>query len=132
MTHSRRTFRAVVIGLALAAFTQFFALAVTGGGHGWTTPFWFSPALFVLNPVAFVRAAGDRKPGAIDIMLVALAGALDVALFAKTQQEGVEYFWRVSPLNWVWLALWALWQLAVPTKLALIALRRGSSANQEG
>ncbi|MDB5675618.1 MAG: hypothetical protein JWM65_2600 [Sphingomonas bacterium] len=121
MTNRARTFAAVTIGLALAMFTQFIALLMTGAGHGWITPFWFSPLLFVLNPIAFTRVVGGRKgaPG-IEIVLIVVGVALDVALYSRTMAEGVEYFWRVIPFNWVWLALWSGWQLALIGKVGAI------------
>ena len=122
---SKNVFRAIVIGLSLAAFTQFFALAITGGGHGWTTPFWFSPVLFVLNPVAFVRVVGEQKKAlGIDIVLVVIGVALDAGLYVQTVAEGVQYFRGATLLNGVWLALWSAWQVAVLVALArTIALR---------
>jgi hypothetical protein len=113
-----------VLGLALAMIAQFIALLMTGAGHGWITPFWFAPLLFVLNPIAFVRVAGRRKGGTIDILLIALAVMLDVALYAKTAAEGVAYFWRVSPFNWLWLALWSAWPIAVAANLAYMSMSR--------
>jgi len=123
---------AIALGLVLAAIAQFIALAIAGAGHGWITPFWFSPALFVLNPIAFARAARRGKAEAVDIVLIALAGALDVALFAMTLQEGTQYFSRVSPFNWIWLGLWLLWQIAGPVNLALIELRGRPDADDQG
>ena len=128
MTDTNRTFVAIAIGLAMAAIALWIAFAMTGFGEGWIAPFLFSPALFLLNPFAFVRASGGRAHAlAIDILLVVVAVALDVALLAMTRQEGVEYFWRVRPLNWVWLILWSLWQLAIVGKLAIRLAPRAHS-----
>jgi hypothetical protein len=129
VTNRGRTFVAVAIGLALAALAQFVALLMAGAGHGWVTPFWFSPALFVLAPIAFVRVGGRGKaaPG-IEIVLVMVGLALDVALYSAAVAEGVDYFWRVTPFNWVWLALWSGWQVALAGKVASVLM----SARRDG
>ena len=125
MTNRARTFAAVTIGLALAVFTQFIALLMTGAGHGWITPFWFSPLLFVLNPIAFTRVVGGPKGApVIDIILIVIGVALDIALYTRTVGEGVEYFWRVAPFNWVWLVFWSLWQAGVACRIAYALMLR--------
>lgn len=125
VTNRGRTFAAVAIGLALAMFTQFIALLMTGAGHGWITPFWFSPLLFVLNPIAFTRVASGRKGApVIDIILIVIGVALDIALYTRTVAEGVEYFSRVAPFNWVWLAFWSMPQVGVACRIAYLLMLR--------
>ena len=120
MSDINRTFVAIALGLAMGAIALWIAFAMTGFGEGWIAPFLFSPVLFLLNPLAFVRASGSRaRAFPIEIILVVVAVGLDVALLVMTLREGVEYFWRVSPLNWVWLILWSSWQVAIVGKLAI-------------
>ena len=89
------------------------------------TPFWFSPLLFVLNPIAFTRVAGGPKGApVIDIILIVIGVALDIALYTRTVGEGVEYFWRVAPFNWVWLVFWSLWQAGVACRIAYALMLR--------
>lgn len=116
---------AVLSGVALAALAQMLALGMTGAGHGWITPFLFSATLFLLNPIALLRlAAGQTRTIKIDVLLIAAALILDGALYVMTVREGVEYFWRVTPLNWVWLGFWSLWQVGVACRIAYVLTSR--------
>ncbi|HYG28700.1 MAG TPA: hypothetical protein VD887_00640 [Allosphingosinicella sp.] len=118
----------IVVGLAVAALAQLLALLVTGAGHGWGQPLRFSPALFVVYPIVFVRL---RSPGTLawaDVALLAGAGLLDLLLVRQTGIEGSEYFHSVMampPIPHLWLLLWLLWQaLAVKILVSGIFLPR--------
>jgi CDP-diglyceride synthetase len=127
VSDTNRTFVAIAIGLATGALALWIALSMTGFGEGWIAPFLFSPILFLLNPFAFVRASGSRARAlTIELILIVLAMVLDAALVRMTLREGVDAFWRVSPLNWVWLALWSGWQVAVVGKVAFALMSRRS------
>lgn len=115
--------RAIAIFFAIggAALAHYIALALGGAGHGWTQPFFFSFALWLLLPLTAIRA-GNRKSGrseaaAANISLAALALILDVALVVSTKVSGDEHFENVAnlfpPLVMAWIAIWLSWQ--VPT-----------------
>lgn len=116
----------IVWGLMLATLGQALAFMMLGAGHGWVTPFYFSPALFLVYPLAFIRMqAPERLPSRlIDLLLVVIAIALDVWLVEQTRNEGVEYYRRVMaamPLfPMLWILVWLGWQW-----IALSVLIRG-------
>ena len=117
-----------VIGLLLAFFGHFLALATAGAGHGWTTPLWASFLLWIVLPATFatISPLGRQRFGGKHelLALVALAIAADAALIWATIREGTQYFWvameTATPFPILWLAIWGSWQL-----LALIALTKG-------
>ena len=114
------------LGLATALLTQFIGLGMTGAGHGWIAPFYFSMPLFLLYPAALIRAFRSGRGGmAIDLALLAVALALDLLLLRNIFGEENRYFhtlWgRFPGFVLLWIALWAGWQA-----LALIALLRNS------
>lgn len=114
---------AVLSGVALAALAQMLALGMTGAGHGWITPFLFSVTLFLLNPIALLRlTAGQTRSITIDVLLIVIALILDGALYVMTVREGAEYFWRVTPFNWVWLVFWSMWQVGVACRIAYVLM----------
>ena len=113
-------------GVVIAAVAQFIALMLTGAGHGWITPFWFSPALWLLMPIVLVRLrnrvpskTGSPLPN-VSLLLIALA--LDIALIIRTFAEGSDQFMNGSdylmkvaavdpPLVMTWILLWLSWQI---------------------
>jgi hypothetical protein len=113
-----------VIGLAFAVTTTLIGMAMTGAGHGWITPFFFSFAGFALFPIAFARFvfATETRMGT-NIALIAVAVILDVWLLVNTLEEGLRYFHKVGVFAYVWLALWSIWQIA----FVLTAVRRRKS-----
>ena len=109
-----RAWKAGLAGVAAAVVAQFVALLLTGAGHGWIPPFWFSLWLWPLLPLTLIRL-GQRRSHALDTGLIMLALALDAALVVATIDEGTEYFRPVITMGWpvvaVWLALWLSWQV---------------------
>jgi hypothetical protein len=120
-----------IAGLLIAAFALMVAFGLAGGGHGWVTPMFFSLALFLAYPAALVRltATGPRWVS-VDLVIVAVGGIADVALFLATIQEGTQYFWRVfnsfALIPILWLALWFGWQA-----IALLCLTRDRAARED-
>ena len=122
----RRAVAAVGAGLALAFVTTFLGLMLSGAGHGWTSPFFFSMPLVVLYPAAFLLATGrcafTRPSG---VALVGLGLLLDLALAVMTVGES-EYFFRMMEQDGApevasaWVLLWLVWQAA-----AFVAAVRG-------
>lgn len=109
----------LLFGLMVAAFAQYLALTMTGAGHGWIAPFFYSPALFVAYPLVLVRIFGRgagaprRRRLAIDLLLVTAAVLLDVLLVRSTLAEERQYFEAVMalpPFPHLWLLLWTAWQ----------------------
>jgi hypothetical protein len=118
-------------GLVVAGFAQCLALLMTGAGHGWITPFFYSPALFVAYPIVLVRIFGKdsgaprRRWLAVDLLLVAAAVLLDFLLVRTTLDEGIQYVERVMavpPLPHLWVLLWVAWQALAVGLLAARAL----------
>ena len=117
-----------VIGLLLAFFGHFLALAIAGAGHGWTTPLWASFLLWIVLPATFATISPRGRQlfgGKRDLLALAAVGMVaDAALIWVTIHEGTQYFWAAmetaTPFAVLWLAVWASWQL-----LALVALANG-------
>ena len=106
---------AVVAGLLIAAFAALLALGMAGGGHGWATPVFFSMGLFLAYPAVLLRlTALGRQWFVVDLGIVGLAAAADLALLSGTVNEGTEYFWRVVEMSAafliLWLLIWFAWQ----------------------
>ena len=121
--------RAIVLGtlgLLPALAAQWIALGIGGAGHGWVGPVFFSMPLFLLYPLAFLRAlpspAGAQRADAI---LLAAAGGLDFLLLGDmilVEKAYVLAAVGAAPgLVALWLALWAAWQ--VPAVAALLRNR---------
>jgi hypothetical protein len=125
--------RAVVAGIAgviTAAAAQFLAAMISGGGHAWVEPFFFSAAMWVMFPLMFIRVqqhrAGSDKLAPLDWLVMLLAIALDILLVMTTIERdepllpmfgtGTERFVRVlrtdPVLPALWIALWLSWQIA--------------------
>lgn len=120
---------AAITGLVFAVLAQLLAAILIGPGEGWYQPFYFSPALFILYPIVFIRlAAPEELPWAgLDVLLVAAAVILDWLLVKATVQEGIQYFDKVMALPpWphLWLFLWLLWQGLALKLIAGWVLRR--------
>lgn len=119
------------IGVLVGLFSLYVALAMTGAGHGWVTPFFFSLACPILFPLAAVRLArADRGGVGMSVAIVILAVVLDLLLLNATISEGVGYMHRVGGIAWLWLSLWALWQVVALATLVLqgMAMRRRDDA----
>jgi hypothetical protein len=123
-------------GIAIAAVAQFIAFMLTGAGHGWITPFWFSLSLWLLLPLVLVRLRGRAISGAGSLLrnasLLPLALALDLALIVATFVEGSDqiisgphYFMKVTAagpmLVVTWIMLWLSWQVGA----LLLLFRKG-------
>ena len=120
----------IVVGLTLAAITQFIALLLTGAGHGWTAPLRYSLILFLAYPFALVRRA-DRTGTSIlpDVVALGLGVCASLLLIAETwtKEAGIiGQFIRVNGIHVVilWVLLWLGWQaLTVQTILSRIGRR---------
>lgn len=110
---------ATVVGLVYALLCAFFAFAMGGAGHGWLTPLFVSLSGFVLFPLSFSCAA-TRASRTLCIAVLVLLALSDVALYLKTQTEGVEYFHRAGSAGLLWITMWlvghvpAAWPLVFP------------------
>lgn len=116
-----KLFAAILFGLLYALLCTFFAFVMAGAGHGWITPLFVGLSGFVLFPLACWCMAA--RPGrAICIAVLVLLALSDLALYLKTQTEGVEYFHRAGGFGLFWIALWlaghvpAAWPLAFPRR----------------
>ena len=117
------TNRAATLGLLLALFGNFLAFMLAGAGHGWCSPIFVSPALFVAYPFVLVRGAHleAKRSGSswVDLATLALALAADVHFvlfftsFENTDTllrehvpgEGFLEAWVVIWIGWQFLAL---------------------------
>ncbi len=103
-------FLGVIYGLVVAAL----AFIMGGGGHGWISSL-ISAVGVVLLPLALV-AWINRWRGLLGVVL-ALGGAVDVALIGATAREGFEgverTFAAVPMWLFAWGALWIFWQIAL-------------------
>ena len=125
--------RAVVAGVAgviTAGAAQFLAAVISGAGHAWGEPFFFSAAMWVMFPLMFIRVqqhrAGSDELAPLDWLVMLLAIALDVLLVIATIEReepllpmfgtGTERFVQVFLMDPVllalWIALWLSWQIA--------------------
>ena len=116
---------AIGLGLTLAAFAEYWALGIAGGGHGWVVPFFLSPVLFVLNPVAFDLVLRAQPRLSVVTILLAIAVVSDCTLIFATQGDEPAYFWKDAALfyNLDWVGLWVLWQVAA--LVAMMCMARG-------
>ena len=77
-----------VAGVITAAVAQFLAAMISGAGHAWVEPFFFSPAMWVMFPLMFIRVqqhrAGSHGLPALDWLVLLLAIVLDVLLVMTT------------------------------------------------
>lgn len=107
-----------VLGLLAWFATQAVALGLSGGGHGWTGPFFFSMPLIILYPLTFILAFSSkaRSPN-VEVSLWAAAIVLNLLLLANIFSSEHDYFirmWRFSDGSLfisIWLGLWAGWQV---------------------
>jgi FtsH-binding integral membrane protein len=110
---------ATVTGLVCVSCCALFAFAMGGAGHGWLTPLFVSLSGFVLFPLTFSCAA-TRASRTLCMAVLVLLALADVALYLKTQNEGVEYFYRAGGFGLFWIAMWlaghvpAAWPLVFP------------------
>jgi len=121
---------AVVAGVITAVVAQFLAFMISGAGHAWVEPFFFSPAMWVTFPLMFIRVqqhrAGSDELALLDWLVMLLAIALDLLLVITTIETedpllpmfgtGTERFVQVFLMEPVlvalWIALWLSWQIA--------------------
>jgi len=96
--------KAGLAGVAAAAVAQFVALLLTGAGHGWIRPFWFSLWLWPLLPLTLVRLGQRRRQLALDAGLLLLAVVLDVALVLPPPEKAS----NISGPTSRWAGPWSL------------------------
>lgn len=120
-----RLLPALIGGVVAALICLYVAFLMTGAGHGWITPFWFSLGGFLVFPVGLGvwLAPATRRIAPIYGILLLVALVSDVMLYVMSDAEGWQYFHRAAPFNYVWLALWSLWQFAILSAF-LTALQR--------
>jgi hypothetical protein len=117
------------IGLLIGLFSLYVALVMTGAGHGWITPFFFSLACPVLFPLVAVRLArADCGGVGMSIVIIMMAVVLDLILLNATTREGVGYMHRVGGIAILWLSLWALWQVVALATLVVQSMARRDKA----
>jgi hypothetical protein len=103
--------RAALVGFVAALLLVFLGFFLAAGGHGWVTPFFFSPIALLLFPsagaLAFARPSIAWLVAAITI--VALYIVADVVLYLMTVSE-LSYFRRVTHgipgIVGFWFLLW--------------------------
>ncbi|MES2441720.1 MAG: hypothetical protein V4574_02740 [Pseudomonadota bacterium] len=110
-------------GLVLALFAQATAFMMVGAGHGWISPFFVSPLLFVAMPVALIRVSDfTRLAIGVELLLLIAAIAADAWLICATLGE-YSYFEhilaRYPGIAWPWILIWAGWQVAAAASLAI-------------
>lgn len=115
-----------VLGLLAWALAQAIALGMTGAGHGWVGPFFYSGFLVVLYPLVFIRALGSwRGPIWVDIGVLLVGAVLSVLILNNILVGERRYFlmlWRDAPeFVAIWLGLCVLWLV-----IALIPLLSGA------
>jgi hypothetical protein len=108
----------IVGGVVIAAFMQAIAIVMAGGGEGWVSPIYFSLTMFVLFPTS-LKLLSARKSGdlSLNVVLVAIAGMLNFALYRSSLVEGEGYVHRVGSFGVLWILLWFSWQLIVVADL---------------
>jgi len=116
-------------GAAAAAILGFLAMAMTGAGHGWTSPCRLSAFSLVTFPLIGIAAAmrtSNARLFLAGILVLAAIGS-DVRLLGSTQAEGVQYFDRA--LNSIpevvvsWLVIWICSQ-AIAAGIFIVTDRR--------
>jgi hypothetical protein len=117
----------LVIGSAFGLIILGVGIVVAGLGHGWTTPLWFSFLGPIVCPVVVFRLLNfkDRYLW-FDIALLIGGVFLDLTIYIKTIEDGVSYFYRVGEFAYVWIGLWAIWQVALVIKLVFSAFNLNS------
>lgn len=101
----------IVFGLLCALLAQLLGFMMIGAGHGWVFPFGYSPVLFILYPVAFVRFVQKGSRNVLpEIVLLLAAAALDLRLYDNMTGAERAYYGRPGALSYVWLAFWFFWQ----------------------
>jgi hypothetical protein len=105
-----------------AAVAQFLSVLLSGAGHGWVEPFFFSPAMWITLPLMAIRlsrraAGSDSLDWVVDGLVLIWGLILDVLLVIATASgTGTEIFLKVAtmglPLVALWMALWLSWQIA--------------------
>jgi hypothetical protein len=133
----KRRIAAALAGVVLAAAAQFIALLLSGAGHAWVEPFFFSALLWPALPLMAIRLQG-RAAGSnpmVDGTALLFGLILDALLVMATVDgmggafpmfgTGTERFLKVAaaalPLVLLWIALWLSWQGAA----LLLCLRGG-------
>lgn len=107
-----------VLGLAYGVVVTYFAIGMTGAGHGWMSAS-FSVLGILILPVFGVALA--YRASRLGWVLMRIVGAamlvVDTAIFIATMREGASYIgvvWHSRPaMLFFWTALWVAWQVAV-------------------
>ena len=108
----------IALGLGLAALAQLLALFLAGAGHGWITPYFVSPALWVLIPVTLYIIRDNARFGMLAFgSMLAIALGADLLLINWTLDEWDAFLFYIQvadlvglPIMGLWLCLWFFWQ----------------------
>jgi hypothetical protein len=101
------------------------AACLTGAGEGWVTPFFVSPALFLLLPATLAVGRPESSRGRLLLVAVVIAAVVaDCLMVTWSFGERYEFRWYAQVnglIGWIiiglWICLWFFWQV-----LALRAL----------
>ena len=104
-------------GLVIAAIAEFLGLMLSGAGHGWTQPIFYSLLLFAAWPLALLRIPRpEGTSAAFDLFMLVLGVGATVLLFVQSAGES-EYIRRLIaledlavPVMVAWLLVWFGWQ----------------------
>jgi len=102
----------IFIGCIIGVFQLILSALIAGAGHGWTTPFWFGIAGMIAYPLAMLSLFRSWSTS-VYVIIIAAAIVSNVLLFGMTGEEGYKYFYSVTPYNYVWIATWLIWQIAI-------------------
>lgn len=125
----------IILGLILAASGQVLGLLLAGVGHGWTTAFFASFALWLFLPLTLATTPSKTSGRPLRIpyaMVLLLAGLIaDAALIVATMHEATyrplsQMVRPAGPFIILWLLIWFSWQGV----LILALIRRGKGAHQ--
>lgn len=119
----------IVAGLLGALPVIFLALMMTGAGHGWIAPFWFSLSLLVLYPATAVERVREGLSLWPALLPAGAAATGDILLLRNMLWEETEYFQRAGGMAYLWLLFWFAWQgLLGVTIIGLLRRRRAAAA----
>lgn len=120
MTDTRPLLPRFLTGIGLAVLGLALGFLLAGLGHGWVSSLFFSILLLAAWPAVLLRdIAPARKWLSLDLAIVAMAAAADIALVLYTMREVESAGWRIlyfpgDPVRFVvtaaWLLLWLGWQ----------------------
>ena len=110
----------IALGIAFAAIASILSVFLSGGGHGWNTPFLVSVILWVVAPVTVYVIYQSPPPRVLLYILAGIALIADFILVKGTIVEAdvLPRYVQVNGASGLiimaaWAFLWALWQVLV-------------------